>query len=210
MSQPNNVPAGGTYEIVDPLTRHLVASPTFDGLVQSVGRVRIAIGAMSGLDLRSEVERWVCEKYPEECTGVSLVAPRKRRLFLSDVLHGTKVMVAFKLAGNPLVSRNEAQRRGEICRHCEFNIRFDKPCTGWCPELASLVHAIIGHQGLPVDGYLHACNLCGCFNAAQIWLPLDILDKGLTDEMRKQFKAVKVKLPDGDSLPCWKQCGNVG
>ena len=206
---PNNTPASGTYSIVDRLTKVRVFATTFDGLVQNIGRVRVAIGAVSGLDLRTEVENWVCEEQPENCTGVDMAIPRKRNIMLSDVIHGMKVMVNFKLHGNPLVERDEAMRRGEICKHCEFNQRFDKPCTGWCHEIAAMVHDIIGHQGLPVDAYLHACTVCACFNAAQIWLPLEILDKGLTDDMRKQFSNVTVLMPDGRRLPCWKQCGNL-
>ena len=206
---PNPHPASGTYTIVDRLTKVRVSATTFDGLLNSVGRVRIAMGAVSGLDLRTEVENWICEEHPEDCTGVDMTIPRKRNIMLSDVLHGTRVMVAFKLDGNPLVSRDEAMRRGEICKNCQFNQRFDKPCTGWCAELAAMVHTIIGHQGLPVDAYLHACSICACFNAAQIWLPLDILDKGLTDDMRAQFRGVTVKMPDGQTAPCWKQTQNV-
>jgi len=207
--RPHDKPQNGSYTVVDRLTKMRVTSGTFEGLLQRIGQVRNAVGAVSGLDLRTEVENWVCEEHPEDCTEIDWSIPKKRHLMLSDVLHGMKVMVNFKLQGNPLVDRDEAMRRGEICKHCQFNQRFDKPCTGWCTELAAMVHDIIGHQGLPVDAYLHACGICACFNAAQIWLPLDILDKGLTDEMRKQFKNVVVPMPDGTSLPCWKQCGNV-
>jgi len=154
------------------------------------------MGAVSGAGLREEVENWICQEHPEDCTEVDMNIPRKRKVTLSDVIHGTAVMMSFKLSGSPLVDRDEAMRRGEICKNCEFNQSFAKPCTGWCPELKNIVSAIIGNQGLPVDAHLHACGICNCFNAAQIWVPLSILDKGLTDEMRAQFATIK---------HCWKQ-----
>ena len=159
--------------------------------------------------LREEVERWICEEHPEDCTGVNMAIPRKRNLTLSDIIHGTKVILDLKMRGGTLVDREEAERRGAICRYYTFNQVYTKPCTGWCNEMVALVHDIIGHQGLPVDAYLHACSICACQNSAQIWVPLESLNKGLTDEMRAQFASVKVKMPDGSSLPCWKQCGKV-
>jgi hypothetical protein len=206
---PNQNPQSGTYMIVDRLTKVRVSASTFDQLVQNVGRVRVAIGAVSGLDLRTEIENWVCEEHPEDCTGVDMTVPRKRNLMLSDVLHGTRVILDLKMKGGKLVDKAESERRGEICKNCAFNQRYSKPCTGWCNEMVTLVHEIIGHQGLPVDAFLHACSICACQNSAQIWVPLESLDVGLTDDMRAQFKGVKVTMPDGQTVSCWKQTKNV-
>jgi len=197
---PNDVPSGGTYTIVDKLTRIQSSGSTFETLLKNVARTRVAIGAVSGLDLRTEVEDWVCERYPQDCTGVDMAIPRKRHLTLSDVLRGTAVMVKFKLAGSPLVSREEAERRGAICKECTFNQRFDKPCTGNCPELVSIVNAVVGHQGTYYDQFLHGCGICGCFLQAAIWLPLPIQCLGVTDDMKKQFKSVE---------SCWKICNEL-
>ena len=206
---PNQHPVSGTYHLTDRLTRVQVMAPTFDQLVYNVGRVRIAVGAVSGLDLRTEIENWICEEHPEDCTGVDMTIPRKRNLMLSDIINGTRVIFDLKKSGGALVDKTEAERRGEICKNCEFNIRYSKPCTGWCNEMVALVHDIIGHQGLPVDAYLHACSICACQNSAQIWVPLESLDKGLTDDMRAQFRSVQVKMSTGESVPCWKQTQNV-
>lgn len=202
---PRDTPSSGAYETVDRLTRIRVASNTFEGLLNRISHVRGAIGAVSGAGLREEVERWICEEHPEDCTEVDMNLPRKRRLTLSDVIHGTRVMVSFKLAGSPLVERAEAERRGAICQHCQFNQFFEKPCTGICPELQSIVNAIVGHQGTYYDQFLKSCGICGCFLQAAIWLPLEIQCKVLTDSQRAQFSKVTVKMTDGSSRPCWKQ-----
>ena len=204
-SLPHNIPASGTYETVDRLTKIRCASPTFEGLIDKINHVRNAMGAVSGLDLRTEVENWICAEHPEDCTEVDMNIPRRRKINLSDVIRGTRVMVAFKLAGSPLVEREEAERRGAICKECHFNQRFDKPCTGICPELQTVVNAVVGHQGTHYDQYLNACSICACMLQAAIWIPLDIMDKGLTDEMRAQFSKVTIKMPSGFEIPCWKQ-----
>jgi len=201
---PHNIPASGTYEVIDRLTKIRCASPTFEGLIDKISHVRGAVGAVSGLDLRTEVENWICQEHPEDCTEVDMNVPRRRKLNLSDVIRGTRVMVAFKMAGSPLVERIEAERRGAICQHCEFNQFYAKPCTGWCPELSAVISSIVGHQGTYYDQYLNACSICGCMLPAAIWVTLEIQDKGLTDEMREQFKRVTVMMPTGRSVPCWK------
>lgn len=195
-NKPNEHPASGTYTVVDPLTKVTVSSPTFEGLLNNVSRVRVAMGAVSGLDLRTEVEQWVCENQPENCTGVDMAIPRKRHLTLSDILRGTAVMVKFKLAGSPLVDRAEAERRGAICKECTFNQRFDKPCTGNCPELQSMINSVVGHQGTYYDQFLHGCGICRCSLQAAIWVPLDMQFTGMPDDMKAQFRSVK---------HCWKQ-----
>jgi hypothetical protein len=194
---PHESPTSGTYEVVDRLTKIRVASTTFEGLVKNVSRTRIALGAVSGSDIRTEVENWVCEEHPEDCSDVDMNIPRKRHMTLSDVLRGTRVMIEFKLAGSPLVDRTEAERRGAICKECQFNQRFDKPCTGWCPELSSMVNSIVGHQGTYYDQFLHGCGICGCFLPAAIWLPLSVQCFGINESMKNQFKAIS---------NCWKNC----
>ena len=192
---PHEVPSSGNYETVDRLTKIRVSSTTFEGLLKRIYHVRGAIGAVSGADLRTELESWICEEQPGECGDVDMNVPRKRHLNLSDVIRGTKVMMAFKLAGSPLVPREEAERRGAICKTCPYNQKFDKPCVGWCPELASLVNSIVGHQGTYYDQFLHACQICGCFLPAAIWLPDNLQMVGMDDTMRNQFKAIP---------HCWK------
>ena len=187
-SLPHNIPASGAYEVTDRLTKVRCAAPTFEGLVDRISHVRAAMGAVSGLDLRTEVENWICEERPEDCTEVDMNIPRKRKLNLSDVIRGTRVMASFKLAGSPLVDRNEAERRGSICQHCQFNQWFAKPCTGICPELQSVVNAIVGHQGTYYDQFLNSCSICSCFLQASIWMPLFIQADGFRECNSKRYR----------------------
>jgi hypothetical protein len=197
---PNDVPSGGTYTIVDRLTRIQSSGSTFETLLNNVGRTRVAIGAVSGLDLRTEVEDWVCDAYPGDCTGVDMNIPRKINLGLSDIMHGTRMLLKIKMAKDPLVDLAEAERRGAICKTCPYNQKFAKPCSGWCPELATLVRDIIGNQGTYYDQFLHGCAICRCFLPSAIWVKLDLQCSVLDDNVKNQFKAV----PN-----CWKICNEL-
>ena len=193
---PHDEPSAGNYTITDPITKVPCSALTFEGLINRVGQVRAAVGAVSGLNLREWLEDEVCKAYPKDCTEVDLSKPRKLRLTLTDVIHGTVVLASFIAAGSPAVSREEAERRAQICLKCEFNIRFPTPCTGVCGELLRIAQSLSGGQGTQYDRGLHSCSICRCYNAAQIWVPLEFLAKGVTEDMKKQFAAV----PN-----CWKQ-----
>jgi len=95
----------------------------------------------------------------------------------SDIIRGTRTILAFKLAGSPLVSDEEAARRAEICAYCPMNVQFRNPCSGVCGELLEIVESIVGTKPTPKNGDLHACAVCKCSLPAKIWLPEDILRK---------------------------------
>lgn len=196
--KPNNEPSAGSYSVTDPVTKVLCGATTFEGLIHRVGAVRTAMGAHStiGLSLREELETMICELYPQDCTGVDMSKPRKRNLTLTDVIHGTKVLASFVAAGSQPVTRAEAERRAQICKACPYNIRFPTPCTGVCGELLSIALRVSGNQGTQYDRALHSCSICSCYNAAQIWIPMEHLERGVTEDMKKQFAAVP---------GCWKK-----
>lgn len=194
---PNRIPYGGQWRYTEPSTGQFISAVTWDNLLNNIRAHRRANGIPIGLGFEDEVEQAVCREHPEECTGYDENYPRKRSLTLSDVVNGTIVMMAFKLAGSPLVDRAEAERRGAICKQCPYNMTFAKPCSGVCPELLAVVNTITGHVGTHYDQYLHSCTVCGCFLQAAIWLPMEIQCKGVNETMRNQFSNVQ---------GCWKQC----
>ena len=139
--------------------------------------------------------------HPDECEQYIGEKPfRPHRISLSDVIRGTQVMAAFKLAGSPLVDQVEANRRAALCVNCPLNMSFSLPCGGVCSELKRLVTSMVGQSKTKYDERLHACCICHCFLHAAVWLPLEIQCLGVTDEMKEHFKAL---LP---TIDCWKQC----
>lgn len=202
MSEPrlksrNVIPHGGMFSWKDPVTQQWVRGTNWQMLINRIYDHRKANSVPIGLGFEDEVERDLCRDYPDECYIPDPNFPINRQLSLSDVVRGSQVMMAYKLAGSPLVERSEAERRAQICLRCPFNTHFSKPCTGICQELADVVNSIIAHQGTQYDQDLKACNVCGCFLQAAIWLPLDIQCKGVTDPMKAKFSLIK---------GCWKQC----
>lgn len=193
------IPHGGGFRITDPATGITSYGLQFQPLLNKIETARKANGIPIGLEFEQEIERLCCESYPDECVEVDPSMPVIRSLSLSDIIRGTQVLVALKLSGGKLVDRKEAERRGEICSRCRFNVKFAKPCSGMCPELDALVRQIVGNQGMHWDQFLHSCSICGCLNSAQCWVPLDVLAKGVTPNMKAQFSNV----PE-----CWKQVGD--
>ena len=191
------IPNGGGFRIKDRQTGLNAFGLNFNYLVTKFAEQRRINGIPMGLEFEDEVEDWCCQEYPQECEDVDPDSPKRRTLTLSDVIHGTQVMVAFKMSGSKLVDRAEAERRGAICKTCPFNQSFAKPCSGVCAELAAVVTSITGHQGTHYDQFLNACSICGCFLQAAIWLPLETQCVAVTDQMKKQFANVS---------GCWKQC----
>lgn len=193
---PNRVPRGGVYEINRPDLGMAGTGYLLDVLINSITAYRKANSIPIGLDFANEVERVVCETYPDECEVVGMHNIRNRHLGIGDVILGSRVMLSLWASGGHLVSRQEAERRAAICVKCPYNAQFTKPCTGICAELKDAVSGIIDHQGTAYDENLKSCMICGCFNQAAIWIPLALQTTPLSDEQRAQFESV----PN-----CWKK-----
>lgn len=193
----STIPYGGMWVWKDPLTGVTLRGVTWKMLYDRIVDQRKANGIPIGLSLEEELERDLCRDYPAECEWSDPTIPRNRRLTMHDVVQGTRFIAAFKLAGSPVVSQDEANRRASICSTCPFNVTFTKPCAGMCPEIAGLVQAVTGiHRTTSYDDELKSCAICGCYTKVSVWVPLDIQRGVLSDDQKKTF----------DQIPfCWKK-----
>ena len=159
---------------------------------------RKANGIPIGLDFENELENALCAKYPDACFSDDPRAPIKiERVNLSDVIHGTKVMIRHFLNKREIVPREEAERRANICATCKLNVNFPKGCGGsLCGELLEIVKSIVGAQSTSRDAELHSCYICKCFNQPAVWVPAELQVAALIDHQKEQFKQVKDY--------CWK------
>lgn len=196
----NRIPYGGLWNTKDRLTGVEINAVTFDQVISKVIKARQVAGIPVGLGLEDEVEQWLCQDHPDEAEHIDPDIPKRRKLTLSDVVNGTKVMVAFKLGGSKVVSQEEVTRRVNICLRCPMNSGFQKPCSGICAELKDVVLNIVGDRPTPNADKLHACGICACFLQAAVWLPLETQCVGVDEEMKKKFAYMK------ESANCWKQC----
>lgn len=116
------------------------------------------------------------------------------RLTMGDVIRGTTVLASFVAQGMPLVEKEVAAERGKICAGCPFaiNVAGCGPCVG----LSNIISEVAGSDPLPSDSALgnKSCAICKCAARAQIWLPAELLARGVTDEQMRQFPSW-----------CWKK-----
>lgn len=145
-----------------------------------------------------EPEDWVAEAEDQLCrllppgwckqeTGEPPEWFLNTRLTVDDVMRGTRVLASFVAQGMPLVEKKVAAERGAICATCPFSI--SAPGCGPCIGLSNLIAEIAGSEQLPSDPILSnkSCGICGCAARAQIWLPIELLNKGVTEEMMEQW-----------------------
>lgn len=192
------IPYGGFYAVKDRLSGQVVKAGRFDLLLKGLITARKANGLPVGLEFEREVEQWVCQDYPAECEEFNPSIPRRpKALGFGDVLRGTQVMLGHWLAGRPIESREEAERRAAICAGCRYNVPVNFPCGGICSELREIVERVVGGKGTPYDGQLNSCFICGCNLRAAVWTTLEVQCKPVDEYMKAQFKSV----PN-----CWKQC----
>lgn len=117
-----------------------------------------------------------------------------RKLTAGDALRFLKVLREWAGVGGELVSQETAEARAEICAGCKYNVSVEG-CS-ICQGVASKITEFIGARATRFDEQLDGCAVCGCVNKAQIHLPLEVLQKGVTPEM---------EFPDW----CWKQASFV-
>lgn len=182
-----------------------IMGTTWGMLIDKARMARYANGIPTGLAFEEEVERDLCKSYPQECLGGDPNTQPSRSLTLADVLHGTQVMVAHKLAGSALVEKEVAYSRASICasNNCGQNVEFKKRC-GSCTDVEKLVKSIVGNAPTPYDSRLNSCAVCACSLKAAVWVPGDIQAIGITDAQRTQFKAIAETMKADGHTPCWK------
>lgn len=192
----NRIPYNGYWIYVQPETGAEIKGNTWTILLNKIRDYRKANGIPIGLGFEDEVERYVCEHQAAECEEVIEGKARKRSLTLTDVVNGTRAMLAHWFNNRKLVDRVEAERRANICVGCPLNVKFAKPCGGICMELQEVVGAITNAQGTGYDYRLNQCDLCGCFLQSAIWVPLDTQVNVLSTEQQAAFE---------DIPHCWKK-----
>jgi len=196
------IPHGGYFHVLDPLTGVRSSAVHWDHLVIKVRDERKANGAPIGLELEDEIEAWACLAHPEEVEVFDERLPKRRSLNLDDVVRGTETLAAFKMAGSPLVSQAEANRRANICAKCPMNISWSQSCS-ICSKVENVVMKIVGNVRTERDQQLFSCSICGCSLKAAVHLPNDILNKANNAEMNEAFSVA------AQVFNCWHSPSGV-
>lgn len=187
------VPPGG-FRYTQEESGVTMHAPTFQALCEVVKNHRAANGYPISIDYEREIETQLCLRLPQgSCKEVG-TAITPRQLGFADVMRFTKTLGESILKGNPRVDKEEANRRALICVGCNANVKAHG-CSGCnSSKVETLVKTLTGTDETDHDAKLESCQFCGCLNKAQVWFPLDILQK-------------HIKKSINDALPehCWKK-----
>ena len=190
------IPHGGYFHVLDPLTGVRSSAVHWDHLVSKVRDERKANGAPIGLELEDEIEAWACLSHPDEVQVVDPRMPKLRSFNLDDVIRGTQVLAAFKLAGSPLVSQQEANRRAAVCAKCPLNVSYSQSCS-ICGKIEAVVMSVVGNVSTPSNQQLYSCAICSCALKAAVHLPNSILNQANNAEMNRDFAFA------AEAFGCW-------
>jgi len=186
-------PGGWLYKC--PTTGTEITATTYPNIADKVRKFCEANGFPFS---EHSMDQVLCEHAHEiVCVGVpdGPARPRMRTMSFDDVLRGTKVILALKTRGKgQLVPAEEAEERSKTCASCSFNMEHEKKCPGICKQLEKVITALVGGAKTERDAQLKSCQVCGCVNKAQVWVPYDILRVGVTAEMDTQWPEY-----------CWKR-----
>jgi hypothetical protein len=187
------VPAGGIFRYVQPESGLEIRESSWRNLVNSVRLHRQANGYAIPVDYEREVEEGFCKLLPEACKE-GAASPTPKRLTIGQVISFTSILGESMLRGNPRCSAEVADERASICASCPDNIKPDG--CGGCNsrKVDSLVSKLTGAKPTSHDSRLDSCRHCGCLNRAQVWFPLEILQKHTSKEVREALPA-----------HCWKK-----
>lgn len=199
---PKRVPFGGEYVLNLPEKGMVGHGMNFPALLRSIKEWRRANSVPIGLGFEDEVEQVVCEKYPDECQGLTSALKsrnRNRSWSMWDVVRGTSAFIRQRLSSVDLVDQAEANRRSALCSKCPARMTFRKPCTGLCGVLIQLL-ASTGGKRTPTDNDTLGCSICRCYTKVAVWYDLKVQCVAVDESMKQAFDEVR------KSYPCWKKC----
>lgn len=126
--------------------------------------------------------------------GTENTAFMNRRFEVADAINGTKVLIEFVKQGAPIVAQDIAESRAKTCAACYALLHI--PGCGPCVGFANYVAEVTGARRTLADPILETkvCGVCHCSAKANVWIPVEVSQRGVTDEMLAMF-------PDF----CWKR-----
>jgi hypothetical protein len=193
----NNVIPTGGWVYTHPSTGFVVTAPTWNDLILRIRKYRIANGISLGTNFEETIGSEICQQQgwsEPNCMQEEPTSLKLRSIRMQDVVGFLKVLKHWLLNNPVFVEPEEAERRAGICATCPYNVDVSG-CMG-CTNIAGLIFNVTGDRTTSHDLKLRNCQMCGCVNKAQVWVPQETLAQGLTLE-------IKESLPEW----CWKKQG---
>lgn len=189
---PTSVTPPNGYSYTQEETGHTMTADSFHQLMSKVVAHRYANNLPVPFNIDSLIEQQICDTRPELCREPKpKSASSFAHLTLELAVRFTKTLYQ---AGAERVDQSTADSRAAICVDCEDNVE-PEGCNG-CRRgwIKKAIEFIAGTGKTSYDDRLKACKHCLCFNSAQIWMPLDALQKQISE-------TENAGLPDH----CWKK-----
>lgn len=190
----NVVPSGG-WVYVHPHTGFKITAPTWNDLITRIRNYRLANGMSLGVNFEEAIGSEICQQQgwnEPRCMQEEPTPLKQRVIGMHDVVSFLKVLKHWLIKNPSLVPIEEANRRAQICTTCPYNVNI-QGCAG-CTNIAGMIFNATGDRETQYDQQLKNCQICGCVNKVQVWVPKETLDQGLSPEMRED-------LPNW----CWKK-----
>jgi hypothetical protein len=147
---------------------------SIEELAEAVRSFRIRHGKVLG-DPRQEVVDQICARSPHSCRKVD--NPNATREAIASTKFGARVVKwlglvadAMGLRPTELVSKQEAQRRAEICSKCPRQLTWKTGCGGCDQSARRMALAIRKNKETPLSGMLLACEVLSEDTRTSIWL----------------------------------------
>lgn len=180
-------PTGG-WRYLQPETQIWIESDHFDGLVNKVIEHRKYKGIkpndfnLTAKDIEDQLcmllgEQWC---YAERGETWEPYNDLTEKIGVQQIVDFSQFAIQFISKGEPLVSKEESERRSNICKSCPFNKR-SKTCI--CTPLYKMMEALIP-TSRKIDG-LHVCGLCGCSLQLKVLMPQAVIE---ADNANKKLK----------------------
>lgn len=169
----------------------------FQDLIAKVNSFRISNGYPLG-NPEAEIQDFICRTTGAQCVPANPAKPMPgRKARGGDVARFLGAMASW-MVSSAYVDQEEAERRAEICAGCAFNVPIDDSnCLG-CFGLTARVMKVIGDRHTRMDGSLQFCGVCGCSNAVQAFVPMEVLAKA------HKLEEFPTDVGDGKTA-CWKR-----
>lgn len=195
----SNVTPPDRFRFVHPEDGHATYGMDYDSWMRQIKQHRKDNGYPIPDNLAEIVEDQFCQlldgEWCEFVDGSERGVHLNRRVDITTVMNGTRVMLKFIAEGMPLVSKEVAEERALTCSRC-YALSNVAGC-GSCAGLSDLVAQVIGAKATPHDNALEGriCLVCKCSARANAWMPVEISKVGVSEEARELFRTIP---------HCWK------
>lgn len=181
-----NSPPGG-WKYTPPQTGVTITAPFFVTLKDRVTRHLRANGVVIDDDLLLEIEHgacvetnpgsWCAKRAPKPVDGAlpHLTLAHLNR-FIKSIWH--------TLVSKDFVTREEAERRAEICKTCPLVTGGLGGCAT-CYDLLRATEKLIQKNPIQMDADKDVCGACGCHIPLLVWCRNSTLDKAAGEKMPK-------------------------